>query len=306
MLKKIQIIYIFFILIAVSVIFTGCSRHKDVEVKKAKIGEIEIAYYTRGSGEPLVMIMGFRGTMAMWDPALLNALEKHFTLILFDNRGAGFSSDTEEDFTTIPQMADDTVNLIKALGYRKTHVLGWSMGSRIAQQLATSHPEIVDTLILCSPNPGGKYQEPRKKNSYLEFTSLNLSKEKALSMIYPDTPSGHSASASFVARLTKATLEGAVPNDLEIKKQTIERQIRALKLWDKSNRNYDALPDIKTPTLVAGGMEDILDEPENFRIVANRIPFAWSSYFKGAGHAFLFQQYQHFADLIILFTEVNH
>jgi pimeloyl-ACP methyl ester carboxylesterase len=85
-------------------------------MKKVRIGEIDIAYYTRGIGKPLVMIMGFRGTMGQWDPALLEELEKYYTLILFDNRGVGFSTDTEKDLTTIQQMAQDTVGLIQALG----------------------------------------------------------------------------------------------------------------------------------------------------------------------------------------------
>jgi pimeloyl-ACP methyl ester carboxylesterase len=55
-------------------------------MKRVKVGEIELAYYTRGSGKPLVFIMGFRGTMGQWDPAPLHELEKHYTLILFDKQ----------------------------------------------------------------------------------------------------------------------------------------------------------------------------------------------------------------------------
>ncbi len=80
-------------LILVVLLVVGCERFKQAEVKKEKVGDSDIAYYVRGQGEPLVMVMGFRGTMAIWDPALLEQLEKRFTLILFDNRGVGFSTD---------------------------------------------------------------------------------------------------------------------------------------------------------------------------------------------------------------------
>lgn len=291
------------VLMACVFALNGCGRQKKAEVRKVKIGDVEIAYYTRGSGDPLLMIMGFRGTMAVWDPGLLDLLEKKYTLVLFDNRGAGLSSDTNEDRTTIPQMAEDTAALIKALGYQKTHVLGWSMGSRIAQVLAVNHPEMVDKLILCSPNPGGKYSAPRKNNSFQQLTSADISQADALSLIFPDTPEGKKGSRSFIVRLTEAIVNGSVPNDVNVSRQTIERQVHALKLWEENNQFYETLPDIKMPALVAGGLADIIDNPENVQTVARRIPFAWAAYFAGAGHDFLSQDYEQFAQLLEAFIE---
>lgn len=299
-------IFQFFVLAICIFTLSGCERIKKVEVKKEKIGNIELAYYTRGSGEPLIMIMGFRGTMSIWDPALLEMLEKKYTLILFDNRGVGFSSDTNEDVLTISQMAEDTANLIKRLGYQKSHVLGWSMGSKIAMELALNHPEMVNSLILCSPNPGGKYQALRKSNAYEELTAKNLSLKEGLSLIFPKTDEGHKAADAFIARLTEAIIKGMVPDDLKISNQAVDRQIQALKLWDQDNKVYEMLPTIKMPALVAGGLDDDLDPPENVQIVACRIPSAWSAYFAGGGHDFLSQDYSHFAELVILFIESNN
>lgn len=299
-MKKILQIISFFVF---TLFFCACDRR--VEVHHARVGEIDLAYYTRGKGDPLLMIMGFRGTMAYWDPALLEALEKKYTLILFDNRGAGLSSDTEHDLTTIDQMSDDTAGLIRALGYDKAHILGWSMGSRIAMDLAIRYPELVDELILCSPNPGGQHQAKRTNNDYLQLTGEQLSTDQGLALIFPKTPEGEKASKSFVERLTKAVIDGSVPDDLNINPQTVVRQVRALQLWDESEEYFDKLPTIKSPTLVAGGLSDVLDSPENVQTVANRIPFAWSAYFSGAGHDFLSQDYQHFAELVILFLETN-
>lgn len=287
--------------------FHGCKRAKQVvEVRKEKIGNQELAYYTRGSGEPLVMVMGFKGTMTMWDPALLEILEKKYTLILFDNRGVGLSSGIDEKELTIAQMAEDTAHLIKALGYQKAHVLGWSMGSRIAMELSLKYPEMVNSLILCAPNPGGKYQARRTTNAYQEMTAKNVSQKESLSLIFPETPEGYKASTAFITRLTEAILKGTVPNDLKISPQAIQRQLEALKLWDADNKIYENLPHIKIPTLVTDGLSDVLDQPQNVQIIASRIPFAWTAYFPGAGHDFLSQDYQHFADLVILFIESNN
>lgn len=285
-------------------IFSGCDRQASVKIKKAKVGDIELAYYTRGSGDPLVMIMGFRGTMAIWDPALLEELEKKHTLILFDNRGVGLSSDTVEDFTTISQMAEDTVHLIQSLGFEKADILGWSMGSRIALQLAIQFPEMVDHLILCSPSPGGGHQAPRTSNAYKELTAADVSMETGLSVIFPSTVQGKLASAAFVTRLTKAIALGTVPDDIQqVSSQTVARQVRALKRWNEDNSRFEELAKIHVPTLVTGGLEDVLDNPENVRIVANQIPFAWAAYFAGAGHYFLSQEHQSFADLVTLFID---
>lgn len=124
---------------------TGCEKKFQAEVKKQKIGNIEIAYYTRGNGEPLFLIMGFRGTMAAWDPAFIEELSRHYKVIVFDNRGAGLSTDTEENLTTIQQMAKDTKDFIEALGYQKVDLLGWSMGTMIAMQVAFDYPELLKT-----------------------------------------------------------------------------------------------------------------------------------------------------------------
>lgn len=287
-------------------LLSGCEKEKGrIEVKKAHVNDIELAYYTRGSGEPLVMIMGFRGTMGIWDPALLDILEKKYKLILFDNRGAGLSSDTEEDHTTIAQMADDAAQLIKALGYSKVHVLGWSMGSRIAAVLASDHPEMVNTLTLCAPNPGGKYSAPRTTDTYASLTGKSLSREEGLSLIFPNTVEGKKAASALVERITKGIMEGRIPDDIEVKEETVERQTNALKLWQEDSNAYALFSKIKIPTLVAGGLADTIDSPKNVRTVACTIPFAWSAYFPGTGHDFLSQDYQAFGNLLMLFIETN-
>lgn len=272
-------------------------------MKKIKIGEIELAYYTRGSGKPLVMIMGFRGTMGQWDPALLQELEKNYTLILFDHRGVGFSTDTEENLTTIQQMAEDTVGLIQALGYDKVYLLGWSMGARIAQEISLTRPSLVEKLILCSPNPGGKYRISTVEY-FKRLIDVNLTQEGLLALLFPDTSEGRKAASDAVSRLTTAIEKGIVPNDLEISNQTIQRQTQALNLWNESDAHFESLANVQIPTLVAHGMEDILSVRENARRIAHQIPFAWSVYFPGAGHGFLSQSYKPFSELLHLFLDI--
>jgi pimeloyl-ACP methyl ester carboxylesterase len=289
------------------IFISGCSSDHAVEIKKAKVNHVEIAYYTRGEGPPLLMIMGFRGTMSVWDPQLLEILEKHYKLILFDNRGIGLSTDTEGDNTTIPQMAEDALALIKSLGYDRTHVLGWSMGSLIAMHLAVHHPEAIETLILCSATPS-TYNKPSTSGAYEKLTSIYTQRSKIIPLIFPTSLEGKEAANAFLKRVVTAILRKSIPEDLSLHLLALERQRNALKLWDNHERLevFEALSKLKIPTLVAGGQDDILDHEGNVQILSQQIPFSWAASFPSAGHAFLFQDSKLFARLVITFIHATH
>ncbi len=272
------------------------------EIKKIPVGQIELAYYIRGSGKPLVMINGYKGTLSSWDPALLEQLEKKYQLIIFDNRGIGLSTDTQENNTTISQMADDTAGLIKALGIKKAHVLGWSLGARIGQQLAIRHPEFVDRMILCAPNPGGSHQGLNSKNVQKKISSTN-GEDEILTSLFTQTPEGVEAAKAYKSRVHAAEKAGEIPIDIESDKESLDRQNRARgELWDRFESNYNDLPNIKIPILLVNGIEDDINSPENIKIIAARIPSSWTAYFKG-GHAFLFQDHERFGKLANIFLE---
>ena len=93
----------------------------------ARIGDINIHYDTRGQGEPLLLIMGYRGSGLMWGEEFITLLSRYFQVIYFDNRGTG-RSDKPDTLYTIPIMADDAVGLLRYLGIPQAHVFGVSMG----------------------------------------------------------------------------------------------------------------------------------------------------------------------------------
>lgn len=259
------------------------------EVKYAQVGDIKMAYYTRGQGDPLIMIMGYTSTMGAWDPALLDALDDNNTLILFDNRGVGLSTDTAEDMTSMPQMADDTAGLLKALGYEKANVLGWSMGARVAQQLVIRHPDQVMKAIFAAPNPGGSMQVPAEPSIADKLNDPSIPVLDKAALAFPDTPDGKLAMKQSLERIAAARASGEAPDDMECPQQTAARQDRARSvLWRADESNYRDLAGIKVPVLVADGRDDIIDPPQNTVIIASQIPFSWRAFFEG-GHAFLYQ-----------------
>lgn len=268
------------------------------EVKYANVNDIKLAYYTRGSGTPILMIMGYAGTMSMWDPALIEELSKKHELILFDNRGAGLSTDTKENNTTIPQMADDAAALVKSLGYKKVNVLAWSMGARIGQQFVIRHPELTDKVILGAANPGGKYNIPIKQSVSKVLNNPDLSLMGNVELLYPDTPTGKEAAKQTLARVKEATKNGEIPDDFTVSKETKVRQDRARnELWNKMNSNFQDLKNVKRPVLLTDGTDDIIDNPKNSPLMATQIPFSWLAFFEG-GHAYLFQSHEKFSKTV--------
>ena len=126
-----------------------------VRIAHTRLGAV--GYRAVGSGPPLVLIMGYSGTMEVWDPRLVHALARHNRVVMFDNAGVGRTQPLHGEQTatlTIDAMADQTSALIGTLGLGRPDVLGWSMGGMIAQALAVLHPAQVRRLVLCATYPG--------------------------------------------------------------------------------------------------------------------------------------------------------
>jgi len=273
------------------------------EVKTIEVGDVKLAYYIRGEGKPLVMINGFISTMSLWDPALIEELAKNYQLILFDNRGVGLSTDTKENNTTIPQMADDVAGLIKNLGYKKVNVVAWSMGARIGQQLLIRHPALVEKVILCSANPGGTHADETAQDVESKLNNPNIPMMEKVGLVFTNNEQGKLAAKDVIARIKEAVAAGTIPDDFNVSKETTIRQNRArTTLWSSNNENFNALKNIKTPVLLADGRNDIIDMPKNSVIIANQIPYSWTAFLDG-GHAFLFQSHQQFSNLVYAFLQ---
>jgi pimeloyl-ACP methyl ester carboxylesterase len=104
-----------------------------------------------GAGVPLVLLQHFRGNLDNWDPALIDALAPARRVIAFDNAGVGGSTGTTPN--TVDQMAHDAIAFIEAigaLGLGQVDVLGFSLGSFVAQQIALTRPALVGRLVLAS------------------------------------------------------------------------------------------------------------------------------------------------------------
>ncbi len=122
--------------------------YKRKKTKRAKINGAQIYYESHGTGENLLLISPLGADSSFWSRQT-QELAKHFRVITFDSRGAGFSSSCDQNCST-QQAAEDAAALLKHLGVRRTHVVGLALGGLIAQVLGANHPELVDHLVLAS------------------------------------------------------------------------------------------------------------------------------------------------------------
>jgi pimeloyl-ACP methyl ester carboxylesterase len=117
------------------------------------VSGVRLAYALRGSGPPLVLIAGTGFPGASWDVDLVEPLARHHSVLTFDHRGTGDTPATNERFST-RLFAADAAGLMRALSLPAAHVLGHSMGGRVAQYIALDHPDRVRSLILAATGPG--------------------------------------------------------------------------------------------------------------------------------------------------------
>ena len=139
---------------------TDSSNIQSIPAKKVQVGDIEIAYKMLGKGDPILIYNGASDGMDAWDPSLLTNLSSNHTVIVFDSRGLGNTTMGSKPYT-YQQLATDAAGLLDALKIPKADVMGWSLGSYIAQQITIMYPDKVNTLTLIGSSCGGKDHTPK-------------------------------------------------------------------------------------------------------------------------------------------------
>ncbi|MFX1572765.1 MAG: alpha/beta fold hydrolase [Promethearchaeota archaeon] len=261
---------------------------------KVKVNNINMYYEIRGDGFPIIMITGISFCLRIWDDSLIEELSKRFKVILFDNRGAGQTDISEGEFT-IKMMADDTAGLMEILNIERAHILGFSMGGMIAQELALNFPQKVEKLILWGTACGGRKSIPPDLAAY-----------KFLIGAIEDLTPERIAKSTIPLAFTRDFIENN-PKYINDKIQRIlkcripfssyARQAKAMFNFNTCRR----LKKMDIPTLIMQGKKDILVPAKNGEILAELIPRAKLVLFEQSAHAIFPHEPDLFLKVLIQF-----
>ncbi|MGB6671873.1 MAG: alpha/beta hydrolase [Candidatus Nitrosopolaris sp.] len=268
-----------------------------ISSQKVTVGDINITYKQLGksNAKPIILVTGQGATMDIWSPLLLEQLiSSNYSVIIFDNRGAGNTTAGTKQFS-ISQFAKDTAGLLDALKISKADVLGWSLGSYIAQELTLSNPDKVSNLILYASGCGGKNATPTspKINQIVSNASMSYQQkaEKDIPFLFPTK--WFKANPDYLNY-------SPFPKE-SVSAQALKQQIEAVANWTGS---CNAISNITQPTLVIVGTNDA--PLQDSLMLARSIPGSWVVQIRDAGHGLMYQYPSEFNRAVITFLEDNH
>lgn len=263
---------------------------------KTNVRGLEMFYDVQGDGPPVVLIGGLSQDHQGWlfqVPALTAA---GFESVAFDSRDAGQTSQSSAAYD-IRQMADDTIGLMDAIGLPSAHVVGLSMGGMIAQEMAINHPSRISSLTLvCTfaslePTMAGAlraWRDARPHCNDVDFT-LMVSAWLFTHRFYQ------------APEAVKGFLDIVAGNPFPQSAAGFQRQCDAILKHDTRDR----LSQIKAPTHVVVGAEDVLTPVRHSRWLAERIPGATLTEVPGAAHVLNMENAEAFNGALIGFLQMH-
>jgi pimeloyl-ACP methyl ester carboxylesterase len=249
----------------------------------ARNGEVKLHYESFGDpGQPtLLLINGLGSQCVNYDVSWCELFaDEGFRVVRFDNRDVGLSTKLDGVDYSLADMADDAIAVLDAVGVRKAHVMGCSMGGMIAQRLAIDHGDRLLSMTSVMSRTG----EP----------GFGDSSEAALAFLM--APPASSRSAYIDDRVAALHVYGSKPewlDDEAIRERAAAaydrcfcpkgtgRQMRAV---GHDGSRAEQLAKIDLPVLVLHGSRDTLIDPSGGRRTAAIIPGARYVEIEGMGH----------------------
>jgi pimeloyl-ACP methyl ester carboxylesterase len=255
----------------------------------------DYAYRDTGSRSeatvPLVLLQHFRGNLDSWDPALIDALAQARRVVTFDNVGVGGSTGTTPD--TIEQMARDALAFLAAMGLSEVDLLGFSIGSFVAQQIALTRPAMVRRLVLASAAPQGAAGMHGWAPEVMDAVGTpHTSPEAYLKVFFARSGASRQAGKEALQRMYARTED----RDTVTTWATREAQYDAVCIWGiPDHALLQRLGAIDMPVFVANGDSDPMILPHYSYLLAGLIPHARVKIYPDSAHGFLFQYHAEFA-----------
>jgi pimeloyl-ACP methyl ester carboxylesterase len=248
---------------------------------QALVNGVNLYYEVSGSGAPVILIPGFGAGMWIWFKQV-PAFSESYQTIVFDNRGVGKSDKPLAPYA-IAQMADDVAGLLTALGVKRAHILGASMGGFIAQELALRYPQLIRSLVLCCTSFGGPNHvapAPETLAAFGSFTGLNLESRIRQNFHLAFSAAYERQYPEEVEAIVQMRINNPVPEHAYL------NQLQAAMGFNTEAR----VAQITAPTLIITGDHDLMVPPQNSHNLAAKISQAKLAIIAGAGHSLFIEE----------------
>ena len=240
-------------------------------VKVGPDPRISVDYY--GKGETVFLLHGIGGNKRNWDDNIVEIAKTH-KVIAWDARGYGASDDYEGPFK-FSDAADDLLKVLDYFECKKTHLIGLSMGARIACWFYNKYPNRVRSMVLCDTNFGSKDFSEEEKFEFINSRAKPLKNGKKFEEF------SHLVARSLIGnQLDQAVLKKVIKSLNLLRKDSYLKTIESFVYYD----DLDIFQEINVPSLVLVGDLDRLTPKEIAKKIANKITDSNLKIIRGAGH----------------------
>jgi pimeloyl-ACP methyl ester carboxylesterase len=268
-------------------------RYADATTSRvAADNGVEYAYRELGDGDvPLVLLQHFRGNLDNWDPALVDALAADRRVVAFDN--VGVAATTGRTPSTIEAMAHDAIAFLDAMSFERVDLLGFSIGSFVAQEIALIRPDQLRRLVLASAAPqGASGMHGWAPEVIAAVGGREPNPQGYLDVFFARTDTSRQAGQEAAVRIFGRTTNRDEPTSW----QTRQAQYDAICAWGvPSHALLERVTGIQLPVFVANGDSDPMILPRYSYLLAGLLPDARLKIYPDSAHGFLFQHHSRFA-----------
>jgi pimeloyl-ACP methyl ester carboxylesterase len=256
-------------------------------------GVTEYAYRELGEGDvPLVLLQHFRGNLDNWDPALIDALAADRRVVTFDNVGVGAT--TGRTPNTVEAMAEGAIAFLEVMDFQRVDLLGFSLGSFVAQEIALIRPDLLRRVVLASSAPQGATGMHGWAAEVVGAVGVpEVTPQGYLSVFFAPTDTSREAGQQAAGRIFGAK---TADRDEPTTWRTRQAQYDAVCAWGIPNHSLlQRVAAIDLPVFVANGDRDPMILPRYSYLLAGLLPDARVKIYPDSAHGFLFQHHSEFA-----------
>ena len=263
---------------------------------------VDYAYRDVGGGAPpLVLLQHFRGNLDNWDPALIDTLASGRRVVTFDNVGVGGSTGVTP--STFAEMARDAIAFLDAVELVEVDLLGFSIGSFVAQEIALIRPALVRRLVLASSAPQGAAGMHGWAPQVIDAVGgAAPNPDGYLNVFFTQSATSRQSGKETLGRLTARTEDRDKPTTW----QTRQAQYDAVCAWGvPDHARLQRASAIDMPGFVANGDSDPMILPRYSYLLAGLLPQSQVKIYPDSAHGFLFQHHAEFAADVEVFLSTQ-